>query len=104
MRNIVFIALLCALSACQSKQQSAQADSNYIRSGEVWYDTDGVPIEAHSAGILFRDGLFYWYGEHHAKGFYNKTGICCYSSADLLNWKNEGIVLPRDSFPLKYRA
>ena len=104
MRNIVFIALLCALSACQSKQQPAQADSNYIRSGEVWYDTDGEPIEAHSAGILFRDGLFYWYGEHHAKGFYNKTGICCYSSADLLTWKNEGIVLPRDSFPLKYRA
>jgi len=105
MRNILFIAVIAAFfTACCNNQPAGQTGNSYIRSGETWYDTDGVPIEAHAGGILFRDGLFYWYGEHHAEGFYNKTGICCYSSADLVNWKNEGVVLPRDSFPVKYRA
>ena len=105
MKKFILATSLFALCACAGNNRTEpQVEKGYIRSGETWYDADGAPIESHSAGFLFRDGVYYWYGENHAKGFYNKTGVSCYSSVDLLTWKNEGIVLPRDSFPLKYRA
>ena len=49
------------------------------------------------------DSLFFWYGENHALGAGNKTGISCYRSADLLHWENMGVVLPKDSVPETYR-
>lgn len=55
-----------------------------------------MPINAHGAGFLYESGRFYWYGEFKTEGpAGNKAqvGVSCYSSADLLNWKNEGIVL-----------
>ena len=40
------------------KAASAAADAqSEFRPGEVWLDTDGKPIQAHSAGILFRAAL-----------------------------------------------
>jgi len=75
--------------------------------GAVWPDTDGMPINAHGGGILFHEGVYYWYGEFKAGKTYlpdcNKSwggtrvdvvGISCYSSTNLNDWKNEGIVLP----------
>ena len=75
--------------------------------GETWPDTDGVPINAHSAGILFDQGVYYWYGEYKEGPTWrvesidswecyrvDAGGVACYSSKDLLNWKNEGLVLP----------
>jgi hypothetical protein len=44
-----------------------------------------------------------WYGENHKLGGGNKTGISAYSSTDLLHWKNEGVILPKDSLPARYR-
>ena len=76
---------------------------------EVWLDTDGNVIQAHGGGILYKDGVYYWYGEN--KGADNCTvegknlarvdviGISCYSSTDLYNWKNEGVVLPASDDP-----
>lgn len=72
--------------------------------GEIWRDTDGKPIQAHGGGILYDNGLYYWFGENkdgenyldESKGFLHRVdviGISCYSSSDLLNWKNEGLVL-----------
>jgi len=72
--------------------------------GEIWRDTDGKPIQAHGGGILYDNGLYYWFGENkdgenyldESKGFLHRVdviGISCYSSTDLLNWKNEGLVL-----------
>ncbi len=70
-----------------------------------WLDTDGHFINAHGAGVLFHDGEYYLYGEIK-KG---KTklvpgqdwedyrvvagGVSCYSSRDLVHWKNEGVAL-----------
>jgi|GEM_PF-582880 len=80
--------------------------SNYgnissIRNGEIWVDTDGMPIQAHGGGILFdeKSKTYYWYGEDKTEnnlvgGAVSMTGIHAYSSTDLYNWKNEGIVLP----------
>jgi hypothetical protein len=65
--------------------------------GEIWPDTDGVHINAHGGGILFHDGTYYWFGEHKVEGKAGnqaRVGIACYSSRDLYNWRNEGIVLP----------
>jgi len=76
-----------------------------FKPGEIWLDTDGNPIQAHGGGILFDDGVYYWFGENkdgdnyldERKGFLHRVdvlGVSCYSSTDLLNWKNEGVVLP----------
>lgn len=78
-----------------------------IRPGEIWLDTDGKPINAHGGGILFHEGIYYWYGEIKQGETYlpkvnakwggtrvDVVGISCYSSADLLNWKYLCNVLP----------
>jgi Glycosyl hydrolases family 43 len=83
------------------------APDTAIRPGEVWLDTDGKPINAHGAGILFHKGTYYWYGEIKQGKTYlpdcnaswggtrvDVTGVSCYASTDLLNWKNLGIALP----------
>jgi glycosyl hydrolase family 43 len=75
--------------------------------GQVWRDTDGNPINAHGGGVLFHKGVYYWYGESKSGRTYlpdcNKswggtrvdlTGVSCYASTNLSDWKNEGIVLP----------
>lgn len=75
-----------------------------FRPGEIWLDTDGQPIQAHGGGMLLHEGVYYWYGENKAAPNTCKDGgghlarvevigISCYSSTDLMNWKNEGVVL-----------
>jgi hypothetical protein len=68
--------------------------------GKTWYDTSGKAINAHGGGVLFHQGKYYWYGEHKIPGKSEKQkadgGIHCYSSTDLMNWKDEGIVLSVD--------
>lgn len=72
--------------------------------GQPWYDADGARIEAHGGGILTVGERYYWYGENHALGAGNKTGIYAYSSRDLHVWTNEGVVLARDSMPELFRG
>jgi beta-xylosidase len=75
--------------------------------GEIWRDIDGQPINAHGGGMLFHNGVYYWYGELKEGRTYvteaNKSwggtrvvagGVSCYSSTNLYDWKNEGTVLP----------
>jgi len=71
--------------------------------GKVWLDTDGKPIQAHSAGILLYGGIYYWYGEDKTLGNFNQTGISCYSSRDLYTWKHEGVALPKSAMPEDFR-
>jgi unsaturated chondroitin disaccharide hydrolase len=69
---------------------------NDFRPGQIWADNNGVHINAHGGGILFDKGLYYWFGEHKVAGNAgNKAqiGVHCYSSRDLINWKDEGIAL-----------
>ncbi len=73
-----------------------------------WLDTDGRPINAHGAGVMYHDGVYYLYGEikngptHLVPGQdwedyrVDAGGISCYASTDLKNWKNEGIALAPD--------
>lgn len=63
-------------------------------------DTNGKPINAHGGGVIYQKGVYYWYGEHKIEGKSEKTfadgGIHCYSSTDLINWTDRGIVLSVD--------
>jgi hypothetical protein len=74
-----------------------------FRPGEVWLDTDGRPIQAHSAGILKSGDKWYWYGEDKTLGNFNRTGVSAYSSPDLYKWKREGVALPKNALPAEFR-
>ena len=66
--------------------------------GQVWLDTEGKRIQAHGGSLMFLDGVYYWYGENKEKtdgknGIWH-WGVRCYSSTDLYNWKDEGLIIP----------
>ena len=72
-----------------------------FRPGKYWYDTDGNLIQAHAGAILYAEGKYYWYGENKEGVTGRATGNVCpiwhqgvqlYSSDDLYNWKNEGVI------------
>ncbi|MGC4033222.1 MAG: glycoside hydrolase family 43 protein [Tepidisphaeraceae bacterium] len=70
--------------------------------GKVWPDDKGVHINAHGGGFLFRDGKYYWFGEHKIAGREGNSaqvGVHVYSSADLYNWTDEGIALSVSNDP-----
>jgi hypothetical protein len=67
-----------------------------FRPGEVWPDTNGVPINAHGGGILYHHGHYYWYGEHKIEGEAGNrahVGVHVYRSRDLIEWEEAGIAL-----------
>lgn len=116
MKKILFYALAAVAAATSCTGQKAATDAEplaMIRPGEIWLDTDSNPINAHGGGLLLGpDSVYYWYGEYK-KGETilpdwatwecyrtDVTGIGCYSSRDLVNWKFEGLALeavPEDS-------
>ena len=67
-----------------------------FRPGELWPDNKGVHINAHGNGILFHEGIYYWFGEHKIAGEAGNAahvGVHVYSSRDLYNWRDAGIAL-----------
>ena len=71
---------------------------NAIYPGKPWLDTEGKRIQAHGGSVLYLDGTYYWYGENKEKtdgknGIWH-WGVRCYSSKDLYNWKDEGLIIP----------
>ena len=80
-------ALFCACSGNKNKS---------FTPGEIWPDNNGVHINAHGGGILRMGDTYYWFGEHKTEGEAGNTaltGVHCYSSKDLYNWKDEGVAL-----------
>jgi hypothetical protein len=75
---------------------SAQDRNVSFKPGQVWPDNNGRHINAHGGAIIFYENTYYWFGEYRLpRTEKNRSlyGVSCYSSTDLLNWKNEGIVL-----------
>ena len=82
---------------------------NVIVPGVEWLDTECRPINAHGGGVMYHDGVYYWYGEYKGDFTYRSPGVgwdcyrteaggvSCYSSRDLCNWTFEGIVLEPDT-------
>ena len=73
-----------------------------IRPGKYWYDTEGKLIQAHGGSMLYHGGKYYWYGENKDGVTGRALGTPCpiwhngvrlYSSDDLYNWKDEGVIL-----------
>ena len=66
--------------------------------GETWLDTAGRPIQAHGGSILQVNGTYYWYGENKefttGKTHVWTWGVRCYSSSDLYNWEDLGLIIP----------
>lgn len=72
-----------------------------IRPGRVWLDTEGKRIQAHGGSVFYEDGVYYWYGENKeytdGKNGIWHWGVRCYSSLDLYNWKDLGLIIPPDT-------
>lgn len=98
--------IMASVLLAWSMAWAAPAEHNEFKPGEVWKDSAGSPINAHGGGMLYHEGVYYWYGENKEGRTWQPdstkawggarvdvTGIRCYSSKDLLNWKNEGLVL-----------
>ena len=66
--------------------------------GKVWLDTNGNRIQAHGGSVIHIDGVYYWYGENKEKTTGESPiwhwGVRCYSSTDLYNWEDQGIIIP----------
>lgn len=72
---------------------AAQTTYTAIKPGTVWLADDGVHIDCHGGNIIYsaEKKRYYWYGEHYAA----PAGVACYSSSDMYNWVNEGVVLQK---------
>jgi hypothetical protein len=101
------LAVAVAMSVGRSMAAEPSAASAEFVPGAIWRDTAGQPINAHGGGVLFHQGVYYWYGElkegrtyvpavNHSWGGTRVVagGVSCYSSTNLTDWKNEGVVLP----------
>lgn len=97
--NRVLCAVLLStatLAAAQTAPSAPLESPPPFRPGALWPDTYGVPINAHGAGFLYRNGIYYWYGEFKTEGTAGNranVGISVYTSRDLYRWQNEGIAL-----------
>ena len=104
MRKYFIIAQLVAI-LCNSIV-NLNAQNLNIQPGNVWNDTQGNPINAHGGGVMYHNGIYYWFGEIKKGKTWrvpyitswecyrtNAGGISCYSSKNLINWKYEGVAL-----------
>lgn len=84
------------------------AQDGILCSGDVnvneWLDTNGEHIQAHGGQVQWLDTLdldedgkaeggWIWYGEDKTRNGKPIDGIHCYTSSDLYNWTDRGIVL-----------
>lgn len=79
-----------------------------IYPGQVWNDTNGVPIQAHGGCLLQVGDTFYWYGEDKTGKTTNGgncgnridvVGIHVYSSQNLTAWTDRGLALSGSDDP-----
>jgi len=90
MKDPFITVILLLLSAVQL----FPAKNSSFKPGQLWYDTDGHPINAHAGGMLYHEDQYYWFGQitiPGRRGADSWVGVNCYSSKDLYNWKNEGV-------------
>lgn len=85
-----------ARAAERKGKESFQNDA--VRPGQIWLDTKGERIEAHAGGMIYEDGIYYWYGENkeHTDGISRiwTWGIRMYASKDFYNWTDLGLIIP----------
>lgn len=71
-----------------------------IYPGKTMLDINGRRIQAHGGSIFYDNGVYHFYGENKEKttkrGKIWSWGVRSYSSNDLYNWKDEGLIIPPD--------
>ena len=75
---------------------SCLGQNNKFQPGEIWPDNHGKHINVHGGGIMYYNDSYYWYGEFKEKSdgkFRTCAGVRVYTSKDLYNWTDGGIVL-----------
>lgn len=83
------IIILSVLCSCAGRT----FPSGEIRPGEIWYDTEGNPINAHGGGMLYHNGRYWWYGEYKTageEGNLAQVGVSCYSSSNHFGMAQRG--------------
>ena len=90
MNKLLTLLLMMNLSCLLSTRAQAPMD------GGVWKDNTGKHINAHGGNIFNYKGTYYWYGESRSEDGkpYSSLGVSCFTSKDLKNWTNHGLVLP----------
>ncbi|MDE5585160.1 MAG: glycoside hydrolase family 43 protein [Muribaculaceae bacterium] len=94
--EVMASAVIClSLAGCSGSHRDAKAPEMLLLLGETLLADDSIHVNAHGGMILEKDGVYYWYGEHRGDGTPGslQQGVSLYTSADLRNWKNRGIVL-----------
>jgi beta-galactosidase len=75
----------------------SQTPTNFtsIKPDTVWPADNGTHIDCHGGNIIYQASTktYFWYGEHRS----TPTGVSCYSSKDIYNWKYEGIAMTKGS-------
>lgn len=97
--NKKFIATIMLLAVFK---QLAGQDGKSFKPGALWFDNNGIHINAHGGGILSHQGKYYWFGEHKTEGRRGNqawVGVHCYSSENLYDWNDEGIALSVEKDP-----
>ena len=92
----VVVALLgITASGCSTAYREKTDSRMPLLLGETLLADDSLHVNAHGGMIMEKDGVFYWYGEHRGDGTPGsmQQGVSLYTSSDLRNWKNRGIVL-----------
>jgi len=88
--QIQLIVIICFITA------TCLGQNVEFKPGEIWPDNNGKHINVHGGGIMYYNDTYYWYGEFKEKsnGKYRAgAGVRVYTSNDLYNWKDGGIVL-----------
>jgi hypothetical protein len=98
-----FLMLLLLIKSSVLAQQNKT--SMPMEQGAIWKDMDGNAINAHGAGVLYHDGMYYLFGEIK-KGptrlvpgqsweayRVDAGGVSCYASKDLVHWQYKGVAL-----------
>lgn len=97
--SALLIGLLFYAVDLHAERKDTTARISYFKPGRVWNDNKGKAINAHGGGFLYYKGTYYWFGEYKVVGKIGNSaqvGISCYSSKDLIHWKDEGIVFKVD--------
>ncbi len=99
---VLFLTISCKKTKSSLDTSNPSPNPNPISQNNIfpdkdWKDTDGKIINAHSAGLYYEAGFYYWYGEHKLPFNENTSladgGVALYRSEDLISWKNMGLVL-----------
>lgn len=105
MKKTIQGSVALALVALGMISVSSQAAMQTIRNDQFWKTTDGSFIYSQGGGVIKVGDTWYWYGVKYKgavtyaanpvakNGDIGFMGVTCYSSKDLVNWKDEGLAL-----------